>query len=230
MQTNLSTSLISTIQERELSINSIKTELIKQWIIQGEDLLKLQVQQQCSQNELTNLTGVSKGAVYNYIHISKDRRLSEWLQGDHHGGQLENFNQKQLLQLTKLDDSAFETALQEGAIAATPKEKSTVESSLTETGGDDEAIDVDISEEPLNVEGNNFLSELVDIACAPYKMGHKTCRPQIAVNVDDESVKRLKRLKEALSANNGEIVAQALILMERMLEFDDVHRETKAGQ
>ena len=122
MQTNISESLIKTIQKRESSINNIKTEMIKHWISQGEDLLQLKVQQQCSQNDLTNLTGLSKGTVYNYIHIAKDKRVLEWLQSDHRGGQLENFNQKQLLDLTKLDDIAFETSINAGIIVTTPKD------------------------------------------------------------------------------------------------------------
>ena len=58
------------------------------------------------------------------------------------------------------------------------------------------------------------------ILLSPYEMGHKTGRPQIAVNVDDESTMRLKRLKKALPANKGEIVAQALVLMEMLLELE----------
>ena len=95
METNLTETLINTIKKREMSINNIKIDMIKQWISQGEDLLKLQKQQQCSQNDLTKITGVSKGAVHIYTHISKDPRILEWIQGAHHGGQLENFNQKQ---------------------------------------------------------------------------------------------------------------------------------------
>jgi hypothetical protein len=65
---------------------------------------------------------------------------------------------------------------------------------------------------------------------SPYEMGHKTGRPQIAVNVDDESTMRLKRLKKALPANNGEIVAQALVLMEMLLlEIDDKLKVVQQG-
>ena len=136
MEINLYESLIDRIQQREIDIRKNKTEIIKQWIAQGEDLLQLKRQQQCSQNELTKLTGISKGSVYNYIHISKDKRVLEWLQSDHHGGQLETFNQKQLLQLTKLNDSAFEISINAGMIVTTPKNKvidaEIIESSINE--------------------------------------------------------------------------------------------------
>lgn len=123
METNLTESLISTIQKREVSINNIKIDMIKQWISQGEDLLQLQEQLRCSQNDLTKITGVSKGAVHIYIHVFKDERILEWIQGDHHGGQLANFNQKKLLSLTKLDDIAFEASINAGEIVGTPEDQ-----------------------------------------------------------------------------------------------------------
>ena len=123
MEKNISESLINTIQKREVSISKSKTEMIKQWISQGEDLLQLQEQLQCSQNDLTKITGVSKGAVHIYINVFKDKRILEWIQGDHHGGQLANFNQKKLLSLTKLDNIAFEASINAGEIVGTPKDQ-----------------------------------------------------------------------------------------------------------
>lgn len=49
----VSESLISTIQDRETSINNSKMEIIVLWSQQGRDLQKLQDQQQCSQNDKT---------------------------------------------------------------------------------------------------------------------------------------------------------------------------------
>ncbi len=135
MQTNISESLISTIKKREFTINKIKTEMIREWIAQGVDLFSLQEQLQCSQNDLTKITGVSKGAVYNYIQLSKDSRIFDLLQSDHHGGQLKNFNQKKLLSLTKLDDIAFEASINAGEIIGSPK---------------DQVIDVEIIENSIN--------------------------------------------------------------------------------
>ncbi len=230
MQTNISESLIKAIKKREQSIGNIKTELIKLWIVQGEDLLKLKTQQQCSQNELTKLTGVSKGAIYNYIRISKDKRISEWSHGAHHGGQLENFNQKQLLQLTKLDDSAFETALQAGKIVATPKDKHTVENSIAEADSDDEVIDIDVSEESLVIEEeNDLLSELVDIINTPYDIGEKSGRPSISADLDDASVDRIHKLAKTTGIAQKRIVGQALVLVEMLLELDDKSKIVQKG-
>lgn len=135
METTISESLIKAIQKRELSIGNIKMEIIKHWFAQGVDLSQLKVQQNCSQNDLTKLTGISRGSVHNYIHISKDRRILELLQGGHHGGRLENFNQKQLLTLTKLGDLAFETSINAGVIVVAPK---------------DQAIEAEIIESSIN--------------------------------------------------------------------------------
>lgn len=108
--------LINSIQNRERNINSIKLEMMKQWQLQGQELLQLQMERDCSQNALTELTGISKASVYNYIHIAKDIRFSELFKSDHHGGQLEHFNQKQLVKLTKLNDEDFNKSIEFGAI------------------------------------------------------------------------------------------------------------------
>ena len=109
--------LINNIKKREIYIKNIKVEMIKQWSQQGNELQQLQIECQCSQNYLTKLTGISKASVYNYMKISKDSRILELIESDHHGGQLECFNQKQLVRLTKLDDNAFEEAITTGSLA-----------------------------------------------------------------------------------------------------------------
>ena len=109
--------LIDRIQNRELYISNIRVEMIKQWSLQGQELQQLQIEHQCTQNALTKLTGISKASVYNYISISKDPRILKLLdKGDHRGGQLECFNQKQLVKLTKLDDGEFEASVATGAL------------------------------------------------------------------------------------------------------------------
>ena len=109
--------LIDRIQNRELYISNIRVEMIKQWSLQGQELQQLQIEHQCTQNALTKLTGISKASVYNYISISKDPRILKLLdKGDHRGGQLECFNQKQLVKLTKLDDIEFEASVATGAL------------------------------------------------------------------------------------------------------------------
>ncbi len=176
MQTNISESLISTIKKREFSINKIKTKMIREWISQGEDLLKLQEQMQCSQNYLTTLTDVSKGSVSIYVHISKDPRILDWIRGDHHGGQLEKFNQKELLQLTKLNDSAFEISVNTGMIVTTPK---------------DQVIDAEIIDNNINEKihkKEEYINKLmVDVMALKKELSSKTkWGPKPVAQIDDK--------------------------------------------
>ena len=115
--------LIGSIQTREQYISNIRVEMIKQWYLQGQELQQLQLEQQCSQNALTGLTGISKASVYNYISISKDPRILELVYNDHRGGQLDPFNQKQLVKLTKLEDCEFEESVEAGILISANKEK-----------------------------------------------------------------------------------------------------------
>jgi len=108
-------SLIDTIQLRESNIDATKMELLQMWIDQGNDLRKLQSQEGCSQNHLTELTGISKGSIFNYIQLSKDERILKLLDTGHHGDHLvDDLNQKKLIKLTKLDDEAFDTYVETG--------------------------------------------------------------------------------------------------------------------
>ena len=114
--------LINKIKIREDTIYQTKIMTLNLWIDQGNALLDLQAQENCSQNALTKLTGISKASVYNYITLAKDKRIKSLLNGDHHGGHLECFNQKKLLKLTKLDNSAFEESIKTGTIVVTSKQ------------------------------------------------------------------------------------------------------------
>ena len=114
-------SLIDIIQMREENIDATKMELLKLWIDQGSDLQKLQKKEECSQNHLTELTGISKGSIFNYIQLSKDKRILQLLDTGHHGDHLiEDLNQKKLIKLTKLDDKAFDTYLNTGSFPSVP--------------------------------------------------------------------------------------------------------------
>jgi len=105
--------------------------MIKQWYLQGQELQQLQIEQQCSQNALTGLTNISKASVYNYISISKDPRILELLKSDHRGGQLNPFNQKQLVKLTKLADYEFEESLEAGIIISVSKEEVVTDTAIS---------------------------------------------------------------------------------------------------
>ena len=111
-----SKTLLEEIEARENSIEHTQFMLIKLWISQGDDLMKLQEQESCSQNGLTALTGIKRSTIQVYIKLAKDIRMLAKLNSGHHGSQLEQFTQKQLLKLTKLSDDAFEASLDAGCI------------------------------------------------------------------------------------------------------------------
>ncbi len=118
-----SNDLISSILNRERKITSTKLEMIRLWISQGEDFKRLQ-DMGYSRNRLSEMTGLSKGLVSNYLKLSRDKRLVNFVNTTgHHGDHLEDMNQKQVLKLTKLDDKAFYNAIETGAILFETKAK-----------------------------------------------------------------------------------------------------------
>lgn len=189
METNISESLINTIKEREKSINNSKIEIIKQWISQGADLLKLQEQLQCSQNDLTKITGVSKGTVSIYVQFSKDPRFLDWIRGDHHSGQLENFNQKQLLQLSKLNDSAFEVSINTGVIVSAPKEQ-VIDAEIIESSTNDKTHKIEESIRKLKMDLLALKKELP----GKNKWGLK---PVVQINLKGEAIAQYPSARRA---------------------------------
>jgi len=144
-------SLIDTIQLRESNIDASKMELLQMWVDQGVDLQKLQKSEGCSQNYLTELTGISKGSIFNYIQLSKDERILKLLDTGHHGDHLvDDLNQKKLVKLTKLDDEAFDTYLETGTFPSVSVESD--ESEVIDAVTDDEAtVDDQIEEKEIQV-------------------------------------------------------------------------------
>ena len=121
-----SSDLISGILHREGKIVKAKLEMIKLWISQGQDFERLQ-EMGYSQNRLSEMTKLSKGLINNYLKLSRDKRLVDLVNktghhGDHH---LEDLNQKQVLKLTQLDDKAFYTAIETGAMPIETKTNQT---------------------------------------------------------------------------------------------------------
>ena len=143
--------LIDFIQMREQHIDATKMELLQMWIDQGVDLQKLQRQESCSQNYLTDLTGISKGSIFNYIQLSKDKRILQLLDTGHHGDHLvDDLNQKKLIKLTKLNDEAFDTYLETGIFPAVSVASDASE--VIDVIADDEAtVDEQIQEKEMQV-------------------------------------------------------------------------------
>jgi len=73
----------------------------------------------------------------------------------------------------------------------------------------------DISEETKQA---SMVLLLKDIISMPYKKGVITGRPQISVEVDDDSVERLEGLKKLLCSSKSSIVSQALLFLEQSLK------------
>ena len=215
------TDLISKIQNREHAIHTKRIEMIKLWIDQGNDLLKLQTEQGCSQNALSEITEISRRAVQNYIHLSKDKRLSEYLQqGGYRGSQLEDFTQKQLVSLTKLDDDAFEVSIQEGKIINTyKKEKLDKDTNSLPESDSDEIIDVEVTgESPAEPKQEPLIPFLEYLLRNPYERGVSTDRPQVSVDVDDATKGLLIRLSSQLKLPKYEVVIKSLLFLERSLD------------
>ncbi len=111
-----------------------------------------------------------------------------------------------------------------GAQEETGKEQPTakdIEAHLQEKE-DKDTFDAEIIEDNnIEVEDTNtvtFLRAMIDI---PYEMGLITGRPQVSVGVDDDSVTRLKELTKHLNTSKASTVAKSLLLMEKLIEFQD---------
>lgn len=144
--------LIDFIQMREQNIDATKMELLQLWIDQGSDLQKLQETEGCSQNQLTELTGISRTSIFNYIQLSKDKRILRLINTGHHGDHfVEDLNQKKLVKLTKLDDDDFDTYMKTGTFPTVPIESE--ESEVIDVVADDNAtVDEQIEEKELQVQ------------------------------------------------------------------------------
>ena len=142
--------LIDFIQIREQNIDATKMELLQLWIDQGADLQKLQKSEGCSQNYLTDLTGISKGSIFNYIQLSKDKRILQLVDTGHHGDHLvEDLSQKKLIKLTKLNDEAFDSYLETGVFPSVSVES--VKSEVIDVIADEATIDEKIEEKEIQV-------------------------------------------------------------------------------
>ena len=122
MQTLQIDSLIADIKNREQKIEQTKLEIITFWFMQGKDLIRLSEELDSSYDGLVPLVNISKSSIYNYTAIAKDTRIekllsfstskTETVESKH----IEQFNQKNIVKLTHLNDIEFTTALIEGKL------------------------------------------------------------------------------------------------------------------
>ena len=119
-------SLEDKIKRTDKDILNANKGLAQLWIYQGNNLIALQEEKQCSQNELAKLVGYSKGATSNYIRLARDTRLSSLLSEDntvHHGERLlDGYNQKKLIAITKLSDQEFAEFVESGVMKSAARE------------------------------------------------------------------------------------------------------------
>ncbi len=107
---------VKDIKKREKKITTLGQSLVSLWIEQGKEINEFIAITEVSQRTASELLGVKRTALNTYCTIASDpRMLNEDFQE-----QLENFSQKDLIKLTKIDDEAiFDEALETGEI---PKE------------------------------------------------------------------------------------------------------------
>jgi len=105
---------IKAIKARQKKIDTAGNTLVSLWYEQGKELTELQSILECSQNQLVGHTGVGRSAMKAYMGIAEDPRLGE----DSISQQLGNFNQKQLVQVGKLDEEEFNEAIETGVLPA----------------------------------------------------------------------------------------------------------------
>jgi len=104
---------VKDIKKREKKIIATGQSLVSLWIAQGKEILEFIAITDVSQRLAGELLGVKRTALNTYCTIASDpRMLNEDFQE-----QLENFSQKDLIKLTKIDDEEiFDEALETGVI------------------------------------------------------------------------------------------------------------------
>lgn len=118
--------LIEQIQQRDLKVQISQRELVKLWILQGVDMLRLHKDYNYTQESISEVTGLSQALVSIYITLANDKRLYSIITGNKEY-QIERFNQKELKKLTTLNDIDFTETIQTGKFPKTPKEDKSVE-------------------------------------------------------------------------------------------------------
>lgn len=106
------------IKARERKIDKAQRSLVALWIAQGKELNEFIAITGVSQRLAAELTGVKRTMVNTYCTIAADpRMLNEDFQDA-----LEQFSQKELIALSKLDDEeAFDKALEDGELPKADK-------------------------------------------------------------------------------------------------------------
>lgn len=101
------------IKKREKKITTLGKSLVTLWIEQGKEILEFIAITEVSQRIASELLGVKRTSLNTYCTIASDpRMLNEDFQEA-----LENFSQKDLIKLTKIDDEElFDQALEAGEI------------------------------------------------------------------------------------------------------------------
>ena len=160
-QLTVSESLRTRIQDREQSFKAIA---YKHCIEQGKDLLALMEEEGLSQNKVSEYVGISKGSASNYIKIASDERL-----GVQSVEQLQNFNQNDLVKMSKMDDKEFKETVSSGRVEPKPTSKSSNEIRSKPTVKDDTnyvllVADVKKAYEVCSTDYNSKTNKLLELS------------------------------------------------------------------
>jgi len=125
--------LVEQIQKRDLEVQQSQKELVILWINQGLDMMKLSKEYKYSQDDISDITGVSQAQISLYISLASDKRLVASLSpADKNTKRLERFNQKELKKLTTLNDVDFNSTIETGIFPKSAKDDKSIELPLRE--------------------------------------------------------------------------------------------------
>ena len=110
--------MVKDIKARERKIDKTGRSLVGLWLAQGKELNEFMAITEVSQRLAADLLGLKRSAVNAYSRMASNPLML----ADESQEALEQFSQKELMQLAKLDDvEAFDKALEDGELPKTDK-------------------------------------------------------------------------------------------------------------
>jgi len=185
--------LIKDVKGREKRIIKVGKSLVSLWLEQGKEINEFIAITEVSMRVASELLGVKRTALNTYCTIAKDPRMLNPEFTD----QLENFTQKELIQLTKIDDEeAFDKALEDGAL---PAKEVVIDVEVDEDGNAEPEDDRTWAKELIEIINNS-----ADLATAQDNIANYT------PPVEDEIDEIIEASGEDVEATPESILAEAL--------------------
>lgn len=123
-------------------------------------------------------------------------------------------SESQVRALSKTDDPT--SAWKESQQKTGKKQPSAKEITMVTQKTEGNVIDAEIVESRSDPK-DAFWASFSNLLDHPYEFGDTSGRKQIAINTDNDSVERLEKLRSMTGHTKGEIVSQALCLLEEMM-------------